>query len=419
MIPKLRSVNNINFNNVLSSEKHSKSLDIFGKIFKGNPTIMNEINDTNQFYNSLKVKRVINGASWLTKLGGSIMPDPVIKSMEEASKWFVDMDDLNQKAGEFIARISGAEAGLVTAGAASGMVLQAAACIAGSDPHKINQLPNTAGMKNEIILDKGHLVPYHHSFRAAGAEIIEIGGVGNTPEWELEHNINEQTAAVAYVFSPRHHGAIPLDRVIEIAHSKEVPVIVDASAMLPPQENLQKFIAMGADMVTFSGGKGIRGPQSTGILCGKKHLIEAAYLNGPPHANAVCRSAKACKEEIAGLITALQLFIDTDFEQILDSWEAKCNFIVESFSNLSGIQAKVEKVNPQILSADTTHPRAIIDFDETWNGLTGEDLINSLSDGNPSVHVRPSEKNGITIHPVNLQTGEEKIIVEKLRELLK
>ncbi len=365
------------------------------------------------------VKKVINGASWLTKLGGSIMPSPVIKTMEEASKWFVDMDDLNQKAGEFIAKITGAEAGLVTAGAASGMVLQAAACIAGSDPYKINQLPNTNGMKNEIIIDKGHLVAYHHSFRAAGAKMVEIGGVGNTEEWELEHNINCQTAAIAYIFSPVHHGAIPLEKVIKIAHSKEVPVIVDASAMLPPQENLQKFINMGADMVTFSGGKGIRGPQSTGILCGKKHLIEAAYLNGPPHANAVCRSAKVCKEEIAGLITALQLFIDTDFDQIISEWTEKCTFIVESVSKFPGVQAKVEKTNPQILSAETTHPRAIIDFDETWNGVKGEELINILSTGDPSIHVRPSEKNGITIHPVNLQTGEEKIIVEKLIELLK
>lgn len=379
---------------------------------------MNETNSTNEFYNSLGVTKVINGASWLTKLGGSIMPDPVIKTMEEASKWFVDMDDLNQKAGEFIARITGAEAGLVTAGAASGMVLQAAACIAGSDPYKINQLPNTTGMKNEIILDKGHLVAYHHSFRAAGAEIVEIGGVGNTEEWELEHSINDKTAAVAYIFSPLHHGAIPLERVIKIAHSKNIPVIVDASAMLPPQENLQKFINMDADMVTFSGGKGIRGPQSTGILCGKKHLIEAAYLNGPPHSNSVCRAAKVCKEEIAGLITALQLFIDTDFDQIIGEWETKCSFIVQSLSNLPGVQAKVEKANPQILSAETTHPRAIIDFDETWNGLSGDDLMNRLSSGNPSIHVRPSERNGIVIHPVNLQTGEEKIIVEKLIKLL-
>ena len=142
-------------------------------------------------------------------------------------------------------------------------------------------------------------------------------------------------------------------------------------------------------------------------------------MNGPPHANAVCRSAKVCKEEIAGLITALQLFIDTDFDQIISDWTEKCTFIVESISKFPGVQATVEKTNPQILSADTTHPRAIIDFDETWNGLKGEELINILSAGDPSIHVRPSEKNGITIHPVNLQTGEEKIIVEKLIELLK
>ena len=129
---------------------------------------------------------------------------------------------------------------------------------------------------------------------------------------------------------------------MEAAHAHGVPVIVDAAVMLPPVGSLTTYIEQGADMVTFSGGKGIRGPQSTGILCGKKELIESAYLNGPPHANGICRSAKVCKEEIAGLITALKLFIDTDFDQVMDNWETQCNFIIESLSEIPGVDARLE-----------------------------------------------------------------------------
>ena len=268
------------------------------------------------FYERLGVTRTINAASWITRLGGSIMPPPVVEAMEDASRWFVDMDELNKKAGEVIARFTGAEAGLVTAGSAAGMLLEAAACMAGTDPAKLNRLPDTTGMKSEIVIHRAHRMNYDHSFRVAGATLVEIGNSVSTDEWELEDAIGENTAAVAYVFALPHRGELPLAKVAEIAHARGVPVIVDAAAMLPPVENLTRFINEGADMVSFSGGKGVLGPQSTGILCGRADLVEAAYLNGQPNSQGVGRAAKVCKEEIAGLVTALELFVDTDHQAL-------------------------------------------------------------------------------------------------------
>ena len=271
---------------------------------------------SNEFYNRLGVKRIINAASWITVYGGSIMQPAVVEAMNEASRWFIDLHELNQKAGEVIARLTGAEAGLVTAGSAAGMVLESAACIAGNDPARVWQLPDTTGMKNEIVIHRAHRVNYDHSFRVTGAQLVEIGNTGTTHEWELEAAINENTAAVAYVFGPRPGGALPLPRVVEIAHERDVPVVVDAAAMLPPPENLTKFIDQGADLVSFSGGKGVLGPQSTGILAGRADLIEAAYANSAPNSESIGRAAKVCKEEIAGLVTALEIFVDTDFDAV-------------------------------------------------------------------------------------------------------
>ena len=151
------------------------------------------------FYQRLGVKPTINAWSWVTVVGGSIMPPPVVKAMEEASRWFVDMHELNKKAGEVIARFTGAEAGLVTAGSAAGMLLQAAACITDTDPAKVHRLPNTRGMKNQIVIHRAHRVGYDRNYRSVGARLVEIGNTGSTEEWELEDAINYRTAAVAYI----------------------------------------------------------------------------------------------------------------------------------------------------------------------------------------------------------------------------
>ena len=347
------------------------------------------------------------------------MPPAVVNAMEDASRWFVDMHELNQKAGEVIAKFTGAEAGLVTAGSAAGMVLEAAACIAGTDPAKIDKLPDTTGMKNEIIIHRAHRVNYDHNFRAAGGKLVELGNTRTTNEWELEDAINEKTAAVAYVFAPRQGGAIPLPRVAEIAHARGVPVVVDAAAMLPPPENLHRYIDMGTDMVSFSGGKGVMGPQSTGILAGRSDLIEAAYMNGAPNSTSVGRSAKVCKEEVAGLITALEIFVDTDHQAVQAGWRAKCHHILSALEDIPGLRLQLSEAQPELDEADTTHPRAFVFFEPSWTGPSEDEVVHQLEDGDPSIRTRPSSfAGGIAFVPVNLRDGEEEIIARRLREIL-
>ena len=372
-----------------------------------------------EFYQRLGVKRLINAASWITVYGGSIMPPAVVSAMEDASRWFVDMHDLNAKAGQVIANLTGAEAGLVTAGSAAGMVLEAAACMAGSDPAKVWRLPDTTGMKNEIILHRAHRVNYDHNFRAAGATLVEIGNSGSTNEWELADAINENTAAVAYIFGPRRGGALPLDKVVEIAHERDVPVIVDAAAMLPPPENLTQFIEMGADLVSFSGGKGVLGPQSTGILAGRADLIEAAYANGAPNSDSIGRAAKVCKEEIAGIVTALEIFVDTDFDAVMSGWRDQCVQVIEALEDIPGLRLELSEARPEMLESMSNAPRAVIYFDQDWKGPSQERILQMLEDGDPGVRVNSSGFEGeIAIIPVNLRPGEEVELAQRLREVL-
>ena len=373
----------------------------------------------NEYYNKLGVRRVINCASYLTMLGGSIMPPEVTEAMDKASEWFVDMKELNMAAGDVIAKFTGAEAGLVTAGAASALMLQTAACITGTDPKKINQLPDTNGLKNEFIIHRSHKTNYDHNYRNAGAKLIEIGNTGGTHTWELESNINEKTAGIIYVYGPKQNGAIDIETTIKIAHKNQLPVIVDAAALLPPVENLMKFSQLGADMVAFSGGKGLRGPQSTGILCGRKELINAAYLNAAPNNEGIGRVSKVSKEEIIGLITALELFIDRDHSTIMKKWEQDCELIIDQ------INSKVKDVNIKyikspkdpnlIIDEDSTHPSIIISSDK----FSDQELEEKLAEGNPSIRVRNTfEYNGIKIVTSNFHSDEAQIVAEKLIKIL-
>ncbi len=225
-------------------------------------------------YQELGVTPVINAAATLTRLGGSRMAPDVLAAMNEAAASFVQIDELQARAGDVIAGITGAEAGYVTTGAAAALTLGTAACLAGMDVSKMDRLPDTTGMKNEVVVQKGHRNAYDHAVRAAGITFVEVGtlgypGAGGTFAWQIEEAITDKTAAV---FCPilDTPGTLSLKEVAEIAHAKGVPVIVDAAAELPPRSNLQKFIADGADLVAFSGGKAIGGPQSSGVLAGRR-----------------------------------------------------------------------------------------------------------------------------------------------------
>src|SRR3989440_3920660 len=233
-------------------------------------------------YEELGVRPLINAAGTQTRYGGGPRPQEVVQAMAEAASACVRMEDLQEAAGRVIAGVTGAEAGYVTSGAAAGLTLSAAACLAGLDVARMDRLPDTTGMANEIIVQRAHRNAYDHAVRAAGARFVEVGylgypGAGGTHPWQIEAAITERTAAL-YWATIDARGVVPLDEMCRIAHHHGLPVIVDAAAALPPAENLRRFVAAGADLVTFSGGKAIGGPQASGILCGRRDLIESVAL---------------------------------------------------------------------------------------------------------------------------------------------
>ncbi len=390
----------------------------------------------NPVYHRIGVREVINGRSFSTKVGGCIMDSQVMQSMQEASRSFVRIEDLEEAASRTIARITGAEAGYVTSGAAAGLTLSMAACMTGLDPEKMNRLPDATGMRNEVIIQRGHRNDYDHALRAAGARVKEIGYNYATFAYELERAIDEKTAAVFYLAGIAD-GSLPIDRVTDIAAGKGIPVIVDASAELPPRENLRRFIGHGADLVVFSGGKHIRGPQSSGFICGRKELILAAALQhqdmdvfpetwssrnlidegilpGPPH-HGIGRGFKVGKEEIVGLMTALTRYAERDLEAELQHWKKTIRSLVEGVNRIEGLNGKFQFPKP----GGRMVPAAHIQVDRVTYGMDAHGLINALQDGDPIIAVYESfaSKGKVIIFPENLRPGDVRIILNRLAEI--
>ena len=370
--------------------------------------------DASQAYQRLGVNPVINAAGSVTKYGGTRTRPEVLEVMTGAARIMVNVEELNRKAGEEIARLTGAEAGFVCSGAAGGLVLQAAACIAGKDPVKMRQLPDTTGMKDEFIIQNMHRFPYEQAYRAGGAKLVEIGDSRYSHPWELEGAIGENTAAVAFLCAPMtNRRAIPLEQVCEIAHSKGVPVVVDAASMLSPRENLKKFLADGADMVSFSGGKGIRGPQGTGILCGRADLIEAAAAHANP-AQFLGRPMKVAKEEVIGLITALNMFLEEDEESEMQAYRALAEQVVDALSEVPGLKITLEHDNHDYLI-----PHAVMKLGPDLHGPSRNEILNAMAEGDPPIYLhflgQPDE---LAVDPLNLTEEENILVISRLREKL-
>jgi len=361
-------------------------------------------------FDSLGLKKVINGRSWVTILGGSRMSKEVQQALVDAADTFIDFQELNKRAGDVVAEYTGAEAGLVVAGASAGLLVQAAACMAGSDPDRILQLPDTEGMKDEILIFENHRFGFEICYRTAGATLKEWGlGEGTLAE-QLEAAIDEKTAAVTYVFGPWMDCDLSLREVVEIAHAKDVPVIVDGAAMLPPAENLTKYISEGADLVTFSGGKGLRGPQSTGILAGRADLVEAARLNMSPHAS-VGRGSKVAKEEIAAVLVALKRFVSMDHEAEWAMWRGRSETIIAAAAGVTGLRPVIEDGDP-----NRQGPTAAFYFEDGWTGPSSKEIQEKLAAGDPNIQVGVGNYGDeLHISPVALEEGEAEIIAAALR----
>jgi L-seryl-tRNA(Ser) seleniumtransferase len=365
-------------------------------------------------YHSLGVKPAIVASGYTTAWGGSRLRPEVVPAMNAVSGVMVSMDQLNRQAGNVLAEVTGAEAGFVCSGSAGGLIMQAAAVIAGSDPAKMARLPDTSGMNNEIIIHKVHRFPYDQCYRSVGAKFVEIGDGRRCRPWELEAAFSERTAAVAYLFSPFiSRGALPFEQVCEIAHAHDIPVLVNAASYLPPRTNLQRFSAAGADMVVYSGGKAVRGPQGTGILVGRQHLIDAAFANASPQ-QFIGRGLKVAKEEIIGLVKALELFVAEDEAAQFAHYRAMCRQVVDALRDFDGLSVTLEHDEVHYLS-----PHAVMRFTRDWPGRPRDSIRDAMLQGDPQIFMHDiNNPDELAVDPVNLSEAELDIVIARLRQEL-
>ena len=369
-------------------------------------------------YDEIGIPRIINASGSMTYLGGSLMAPQVRQAMDQAAQSFVPIDQLMAWAGAEIARHTGAEAGLVTTGTAGGLLLAGAACLTGQNRDHMLQLPDTAGMKNEIIVQRPHRISFEQAVRTSGARMVEIGADGPRVE-ELEAAIIARTAAVLHiVLDPQP--VLPLPQVIEIAHARNVPVIVDAAAELPPVANLKAFVEAGADLVIFSGGKEISGPNDSGILCGRKELVQAAAMQAFPNAG-IGRPLKVGKEQIVGLVYALRRFAGLDYDARLKHWYGVAEKMRDGLQGIAGADAEVTYATSG--ARPISIPRVRLQFDPARLGISPYGLAEGLEQaqwGGPPIALSSSaEPPALWLNPQHLVEGEEDIVIEQIGRVMR
>ena len=364
-------------------------------------------------YDELGVRKVINGNATLTALGGSTLPAEVSAAMTEAAQYFVDIDDLHQKVGRRIAELTRNEAAYVSCGAAAGLTLSTAACMAGIDPKKREQLPHTDGMKNQVIVHRFGRVGYDFAIRQAGAELVEIGAESGTSADDMVRAITDQTAAIFYFYNvTRMAGQVPLEQGIKIAQQHGVPLIVDAAAQLPPVENLWRFTEMGADLALFSGGKGLCGPQASGLVLGRRDLVKACAFHACPRPF-IGRPMKVGKEEIIGLLAAVERYVQLDHDQLMKDYEDQVQYVIDECSAVPHLSARRDFPS----EAGQPMPRAEVTLDERNLGISRDDMLRELRDGEPSISLAAAGEHGIFVNPQTLEAGQVEIIVARIKDI--
>ena len=374
-------------------------------------------------YRRIGVRPLINARGTWTYLSGSLELPQVRAAQQAAAMHFVDIVELQHAAGKRLAELSGAESGMVTSGAAGAMAAATAACIAGTDPEKIWQLPDTTGLRHEVPMVGGRSA-FDSAIRLAGGKLVLVHG-----EAELQNAINDKTAMI-YTTDLGER----LEKQIAIAKAAKVPLLLDDAAGIPPIENLKLYAKMGCDLYTFSGGKGLMGPQCSGILLGRRDLIEAAIANCSPYEGAVCRPMKVGKEEIMGCLAAVEAWTTIDLNALNREWKAKVDRIAKLVETVPGVTTEIE-----IPEGGNRYPTLTVNWDEKAFGLTVAECDKKLRDGEPRIEVltasnpslvpavhegEPSSKareeprNRLQIISLTLQPGEEMIVGKRLREIL-
>ena len=356
----------------------------------------------------LGVRPFLNAAGTYTRLTASQMSQSVLDAMQVAAAQYVDLNELHEKAGDRVADLLDCEAALVTAGCASALTLGTAACVAGSSVDQIRRLPDTDGMKNEVVIQKAHRNAYDHAVRNCGVRLVEVESAQ-----ELVSAINERTAMLFFLNHAERDGAIGHEEFVRVGKQRGVPTLNDVAADIPPADNLFRFTKMGYDLVAFSGGKGLRGPQSAGLLIGRRELIEAARLNNSPHSDSVGRTNKVNKEEVVGMLVALEEFLERDHNEIWKNWEQSCAQIARHVASLRGVSTEI--FVPDIANA-VPHLRIHWNFEMAQ--LTPEEAAQLLRDGDPAIEVRPKYSDGLEIAVWMLAPGQERAVGRQVRSVL-
>jgi L-seryl-tRNA(Ser) seleniumtransferase len=362
-----------------------------------------------EIYRQLGVRPLINAAGTYTTLTGSLLVPQAREAMSEASKYFVPLADLQQAAGARIAKLLGVPAAMVTSGGAGSILLATAACVAGKDPARIQRIPDTTDMKNEVIMVRQHRMGFDHACRAAGARIVDVDTIE-----ELKAAIGPKTAMLFWVNISEPKGKITAKEFLDAGKRAGIPVFNDAAAELPPADNLSLLVKQGFDLVGFSGGKGLHGPQSSGLLLGRSDLIEAAHLNNNPYADTIARTAKVGKEEIMGLLAAVEVYVKRDHAEDLRLWRGMMQSVARDLKRVKSVTT--EMYVPPYPGAHPV-PYLRVKWDRAALPLSYEECSKRLQDGEPRIEVNASAEE-ITIASYMLSPGEERIVGWRLAEIL-
>ncbi len=364
------------------------------------------------FFQELGITPVINAGATMTYLSGSLMLPEVLEAINSTAHDFANMYDLQDKAGAKIAEMLQCEAAMVTSGAAAALVLGTAACLTGMDEKKIAQLPNLPGPQREVIIQKSHRYVFDQAVRSTGIKFTEVDSAE-----EMESAINENTVmalffngAVSWFGTPDKIGH---EEFVRIARSRNIPTFIDAAADVPPVENLFRYQKIGFDLVTFSGGKMLMGPQSAGLLFGRKDLIEAAKINNSPHECPIGRPMKVNKEEIFGMYAAVRSYIERDHKKEWQEWLDRIDHIGSRLEKLPTVQTKTN-INPGPANA---LPSLSVKWDQSRIRITPKDVVKALLDGTPSI-VAGDRGESLSVGVVLLRPEQVSIVAGRIKEIL-
>ncbi len=355
-------------------------------------------------YESIGVRPLINCRGTYTIISGSVILPEVRQAMVEASKRYVHMDELMEAVGKRLGQLMGAEFGIVTNGCAAALCHVTAACIAGNEIEKMRRLPDTTGMKNEVITQPSHRHIYDHAIRMAGAKMVEVKSVA-----ELEAAVGERTAMIAVFGDAVDRSEVPLADLVRVGKQHGIPILVDAAAERPDTPNF--YLQAGVDAVAYSGGKCLRGPQAAGMLLGRRDLLWTAFMNSAPH-HALGRPMKAGKEEIMGLLAAVEMWGKRDHQAEWQEWERRLQVITGAVGPFKGVSTTISKPGRSNVA-----PVLFLHWDAEALGLTPEEVQKQLTEGEPRIEVF-THKDGVNFNPYMMEPGEEPRVAQRLGEIL-